>query len=62
MAQDGRKAVVSDHLAVFQGKGADEPAVAVVEIGDGRGAVVFELADLRQVHGVDQRETGQASR
>ena len=59
LAQDGRKVVVADHDAALQREGADDAALAVVEIGGGRGAVVFKLVDLRQVDGVDEGEAGQ---
>ena len=59
LAQDGRKAVVADHLAALQREGADDAALAVVEIGGGGGAVMLKFLNLRQIDGVDEGETGQ---
>ncbi len=59
LAEDGGKAVVADDLAALEGKGADDAALAVIEIGGGGGAVALEVADLGQIDGIDQREAGQ---
>jgi hypothetical protein len=59
LAQDRRKVVVIDHHAAFQREGADDAALAVVEIGSGGGAVVFEVVNLWQVDRINQREPGQ---
>ncbi len=45
LAQNGREAVVADHLAALQREGADDAALAVVEIGGGGGAVLLELLE-----------------
>lgn len=49
LAQHRCEAVVSDDLAPLKRECADQPAVAVVEIGDSGGTEVFQLIDLRQV-------------
>jgi len=59
LAQDGRKAVVVDHLAALQRKRAHDAALHVVELGGGRWPVFLQVVDLRQIDRVDQRETGQ---
>ena len=59
LAQDGREVVVVDDDAALQSKGADDAALAVVEIGRGGGPVALEVVDLRQIDGVDQGEAGQ---
>ena len=59
LAEDGREAVVADNLAALQGEGADDAAPAVVEIGGGGGAVLFELLNLGEVDGVDEGEAGE---
>ena len=40
LAQDRREAVVADHLPAAQREGADDAALAIVEIGDGGGPKV----------------------
>ena len=59
LAQDGGKVVVADDLAALQSKGADDAALAVIEIGGGVGAVMLEIVDLGQIDGVNQGEAGQ---
>ena len=59
LAQHRGKVVVVDHLAALQRKGADDAALAVVEIGGGGGAVALQIVNLGQIDGVDQREAGQ---
>ena len=55
----GREVVVVDDDAALEGKGADDAALAVVEVGRGRWAVALEVVDLRQIDGEDQREPGE---
>ena len=59
LAQNRREVVVVDHFAALQGEGADNAALAVVEVGGGGGAEALEVVNLRQIGGVDQREAGQ---
>ena len=62
LAQHGREAFVADDLAALEREGADDAALAVVEIGGGRGAVLLELLDLREIDGVDEGEAGERAR
>ena len=61
LAQDRRKVVVVDDHAPLEGKGTDDAAFAVVEIGGGGGAVALKVVNLGQIDGVDQHEAGEGA-
>jgi hypothetical protein len=61
LAENRREVVVIDHNAALEGKGANDAALAVVEVGHGGGAVALEVVNLGQVGGEDQRETRQGA-
>ena len=56
VAKDGRVIVVGSDHAALKGEGTDDAAMVVVEFGDGAGAVVFEIVDLREVGGIDEKK------
>ncbi len=45
----------------LQGKAADDRALAVIEFGDGAGAVALQVGDLRQVRGIDNQQSAEGS-
>jgi len=61
LAQHRGKIVVIDQNAPLQSKGADDAALAVVEIGGGGWAVVLQIGDLRQIGRVHKRKPRQRS-
>ena len=61
LAQDRSEVVVVDHDAALQRERADDPALLVVEVGGGGGAVALEVVDLGQIDRVDQRESGEGA-
>jgi hypothetical protein len=61
LAKNGGDVVVVDDYAALEGEGADDAALAVVEVGGGGGAVALEVVDLRQVDRVDEGEAGEGA-
>ena len=59
LPQNRGEVVVIDDDAPLQGKGADHPALVVVQVGRGGRPIALQVVDLRQIDRVDQRQPGQ---
>ena len=57
--QDFGKIIVGSQDAPLQGERANDFAGVVIQLGDGAGPVVLQLADLRQIGGVNHQEASQ---
>src|SRR5258706_12123212 len=56
IAQDGREVLIGSDDAALQREASDHPALIVVKLGDRARPITLQVADLRQVGGVDQEQ------
>src|SRR5581483_2904546 len=59
LAQDRREVVIAYDDAALQSERTDQATLAVIEVSSRRGAIAFEIVDLRQIRRIDQRESRQ---
>jgi hypothetical protein len=62
LAKNGGESVVVDDDAMFESEGSEDLAVAIVEVGSRRRTEMLQLADLGQIGGVDDGQSGEGAR